>query len=249
MASATTTATTGEQEEEIVDILIIGAGVAGLYAAHLLHSSLTTKQQQQQQATAAPPLKLVVLEGSGRYGGRVLTQNNFAPWPVDLGGEFIHGENTLHYNFCQEHQLPMQQTFCSFPPLAPEPYFSDGRPVQEYFFLPLQQRPIISWVDAQRDVEHGGVEHLPTMLRVLSSLDSGGVEAPKPGMDLCAWLVNHGVHQSMLSLADSILAKTWSADLWNLDPTSLIEEGVCVFFFFLCIVCLCSVVWRGLLSG
>jgi len=242
MASSTTTTTTGEQEEEIVDILIIGAGVAGLYAAHLLHSSLTTKQQQQ---ATAPPLKLVVLEGSGRYGGRVLTQNNFAPWPVDLGGEFIHGENTLHYNFCQEHQLPMQQTFCSFPPLAPmlapEKYFSDGRPIQEYFFLPLQQHQIISWVDAQRDVEHGGVQHLPTMLRVLSSLDSGGVEAPEcSGMDLCAWLVERGVHQSMLSLADSILAKTWSADLWNLDPKSLIEEGACFFLFCLWVVCVCE---------
>ena len=45
-------------QDEEVDTLVIGAGVAGLYAAHLLHSLENKKN--------GPPPKLVVLEASGR---------------------------------------------------------------------------------------------------------------------------------------------------------------------------------------
>jgi monoamine oxidase len=114
---------------ETADIVIIGAGSAGLYAAHLL-----------QQITAAARPKVIVLEAGARIGGRVLTLDGFAPWPVDLGGEFIHGEDTLHYNFCAKHGLAMQRTFCSFPPLLPEPYFADRPGVEEYFWLPTTRR-------------------------------------------------------------------------------------------------------------
>lgn len=63
------------------NVIVVGAGVAGLYTAHLL-------------LRAKPGIKIVVLEASSRIGGRILTvpAGGFAPWPVDLGGEFIHGE-------------------------------------------------------------------------------------------------------------------------------------------------------------
>lgn len=48
-----------------------GPGTPGLYGAHLLRA-------------ADPALRVVVLEAGGRVGGRVLTQEGFAPWPVDL---------------------------------------------------------------------------------------------------------------------------------------------------------------------
>ena len=40
----------------------------------------------------------------------------------------------------QEHDLAMQRTFCSFPPLGPDKYFDDGRAVAEYFWLPAERK-------------------------------------------------------------------------------------------------------------
>ena len=133
------------QEEEYVDVVVVGAGAAGLYAAHLLRQQVK------------PMLKVVVLEAASRIGGRILTLDGFAPFPVDLGAEFIHGENTLHYNFCVKHRLSLQRTFCSFPPLGTDAYFSDRKAVEEFFWLPSQRR-LISWVDAQKPASEGGVQ-------------------------------------------------------------------------------------------
>ena len=60
-----------------VDALVLGAGVAGLKAARDLHDA---------------GLRVVVLEARERVGGRVWTDRGFAPHPVELGAEFVHGE-------------------------------------------------------------------------------------------------------------------------------------------------------------
>lgn len=57
--------------------LIIGAGTAGLAAAHDLH-------------TAGEPV--TILEARDRIGGRVHTDRAFAGVPVEFGAEFIHGD-------------------------------------------------------------------------------------------------------------------------------------------------------------
>ena len=198
---------------EAADIVVVGAGAAGLYAAHLLR-------------TAAPALKTVVLEAGSRAGGRILSLEHFAPWPIDLGGEFIHGEDTLHYNFCRKHGLALQRTFCSFPPTGGrEAYFpEDGRPVAEHFWLPTERR-LVSWVDAQQPEEAGGVPHLAHMLAELENIEFGVDIAPGAASDLYTYLVGRGVHQSVLSLADSVLAKTWSTDLHMLDAAECAAES------------------------
>lgn len=59
------------------DVIVIGAGIAGLAAAHRL---------------ARAGQKVLVLEGRDRVGGRILTQS--APGrsaPIELGPEFVHG--------------------------------------------------------------------------------------------------------------------------------------------------------------
>jgi monoamine oxidase len=58
------------------DVLVIGAGAAGLAAARLLRDA--------GQA-------VVVLEARDRIGGRVWTDYSFAEVPVECGAEFIHG--------------------------------------------------------------------------------------------------------------------------------------------------------------
>jgi polyamine oxidase len=56
-------------------VLVIGAGMAGLVAARLLHDS---------------GFKVTVLEARDRIGGRVWTDDRVGA-PVDLGGSWVHG--------------------------------------------------------------------------------------------------------------------------------------------------------------
>src|SRR5215475_4577652 len=59
------------------DIIVIGAGVAGLTAAVRL---------------AKAGRSVLILEGRERIGGRILTQRTSAGgFPIELGAEFIHG--------------------------------------------------------------------------------------------------------------------------------------------------------------
>lgn len=69
------------QVTEHFDIIIIGAGASGLYAAHDL---------------ALKKMGVLVLEGQDRIGGRMYTNlpENFSA-PIERGAEFVHGEAPL----------------------------------------------------------------------------------------------------------------------------------------------------------
>ena len=59
------------------DVLIIGAGSAGLTAGHLLRQF---------------GIDFQILEASGDFGGRVKQIEGFADFPIDLGAEWIHSD-------------------------------------------------------------------------------------------------------------------------------------------------------------
>ena len=56
-------------------VLIIGAGVAGLTAGHILEQH---------------GISLEILEASETFGGRLKKTDDFADFPIDLGAEWIH---------------------------------------------------------------------------------------------------------------------------------------------------------------
>ncbi|MFK7925134.1 MAG: flavin monoamine oxidase family protein [Bacteroidia bacterium] len=61
-------------------VLIIGAGVAGIYAGHVLSQK---------------GIDFQILEASDRIGGRLGKLGGFADYPLDLGGEWLHGKKSL----------------------------------------------------------------------------------------------------------------------------------------------------------
>lgn len=74
----------------IFDALIIGAGAAGLAAAHSLREA---------------GRDVVVLEARDRIGGRVWTDYAAGPAPVERGAEFIHGRRVLTWRLVRSAGL------------------------------------------------------------------------------------------------------------------------------------------------
>ena len=68
-------------------IIVVGAGAAGLYAASLLI-------EQGHEVT--------LLEASNRTGGRVWTKTNRFPYKLEMGAEFVHGKGTLFHKMAKE---------------------------------------------------------------------------------------------------------------------------------------------------
>ena len=61
-------------------VIIIGAGAAGLYAAYILQSK---------------GINFQILEASANCGGRLGKLEGFADYPIDLGAQWLHGQNNI----------------------------------------------------------------------------------------------------------------------------------------------------------
>jgi monoamine oxidase len=66
-------------ERPIGKVIVVGAGIAGLTAAHILAKS---------------GIMVTLLEATARYGGRIHTLTGFADCPIEVGAEEIHGGKT-----------------------------------------------------------------------------------------------------------------------------------------------------------
>lgn len=71
-------------------VIVIGAGAAGLAAARDLHAAGYT---------------VTVVEARERIGGRVWTDYDYAPYPVELGAGTIHGSKTVTFKLARRFYL------------------------------------------------------------------------------------------------------------------------------------------------
>jgi monoamine oxidase len=84
---------------ETADVIIVGAGAAGLAAADVL---------------AAEGKRIVLLEGRSRVGGRIHTMHDPAwPLPIERGAEFVHGKpketlDIVHASACSLYDVTDQ---------------------------------------------------------------------------------------------------------------------------------------------
>lgn len=140
---------------ERADVIVLGAGVAGLSAA---------------QALVDTDLDVVVLEARERLGGRVHTDKQFAGFPLEFGAEFVHGEraptwelidrlglHTVHWNkrddswvrMADGRRLTMAEARAEdpgfdvtrtwrLPPVPPRPLESFGQYLRRIGFEPEQ---------------------------------------------------------------------------------------------------------------
>jgi monoamine oxidase len=79
-----------------VDVVVVGAGVAGLVAARQL---------------GRRGLRVALIEARDRIGGRILTER-LAGWPqpVELGAEFVHGGNPVLEGLLREARVKKRAT-------------------------------------------------------------------------------------------------------------------------------------------
>ncbi len=77
------------------DVLIIGAGAAGLAAAHTL---------------TAAGFRVLILEARDRIGGRIYTHPESTPEiPIEMGAEFVHGRPPETFDFVQKEEVRVRE--------------------------------------------------------------------------------------------------------------------------------------------
>src|SRR5215813_3522860 len=74
------------------DVIVIGAGAAGVFAMReLVHSARTA----------------ICLEARNRIGGRIFTRRSLARHPIELGAEFVHGTGSIVHQLIREYGLTL----------------------------------------------------------------------------------------------------------------------------------------------
>lgn len=81
------------------EVVIIGAGVAGLRCAHeLVHTKGVAD--------------VLVVEAQGRLGGRIRRDDDFVPgMTVEIGAELLHGANTTLTRLAAEQHWALREIF------------------------------------------------------------------------------------------------------------------------------------------
>ncbi|MEW5316230.1 MAG: hypothetical protein WDW38_007611 [Sanguina aurantia] len=75
-------------------VAVIGAGAAGLFCASQLRSRFPD---------------VIVLEAQDHVGGRIRQAHGMAPWPIEMGPEFVHGANSVLVDMAKEHGITFQE--------------------------------------------------------------------------------------------------------------------------------------------
>ena len=217
-------------DPERFDVVVIGAGAAGLSAGRSLHRR---------------GLRTVVLEASERIGGRVFAERTLAEWPLELGPEFVHGElsNRL-IDLIDESAGALPLTELEWPNYY---YFGkEGRLVEasvadeepEFALMHARFEQLGELAgDKQADESEGGTEG-GTAGGTEGGTEGGtaggkegGTEGAPPAppypldeQSLLQWFVSGGLSSRALDLADAIYANDYGGDMSHIGLHETIHE-------------------------
>lgn len=141
-------------------VIIIGAGAAGLSAAYLL------KQQG---------IEAQILEASSRYGGRMKRSDDFADFPIPLGGEWIHVERGILNEIVNDSSIPIDVNSTPYDPDV-DVGLLDGEQVdiREIGFTIDQKFIGSSWFDFYEQYVVPSIEAQISFNKVVNSIDYSG---------------------------------------------------------------------------
>ena len=91
-ASLTSCGKENEPSSQIDKVIIIGAGAAGMTAGHLLSQR---------------GIDFEILEATSVYGGRMRSTNDFADFPIPLGGEWLHVQKGVLDEIVNDSSVPI----------------------------------------------------------------------------------------------------------------------------------------------
>jgi cytochrome b involved in lipid metabolism len=87
---------------EIYDVIIVGAGLSGLQCGWSLVNQYNL-----------PPKKILILEAQDYIGGRVKQVTEFVKGAkIEVGAEFLHGNNTELTKFARRNNEPLREIYC-----------------------------------------------------------------------------------------------------------------------------------------
>ncbi len=144
-------------------VLVVGAGAAGLTAAHLLRQH---------------GIDFQLLEASATPGGRVKANYGFADFPIDLGAEWIHTEPTILAEILNDPEADANIEFIKYSPKEIS-IWKDGklrkRNVFSNFYSEYKFKRT-TWFDFFNDFILPGIEDRIRYNEVIATVEYGGSE-------------------------------------------------------------------------
>ncbi|MEM9039691.1 MAG: FAD-dependent oxidoreductase [Actinomycetota bacterium] len=119
---------------DVDDVIVVGAGAAGMTAAHLL---------------VRHGRRVRILEASSTHGGRIRTASDFADFPVSLGGEWLIAPESELADIVGDPAAPITARVERYDPTASSGYHDDDvglviEPLGEFDYLNFVDG---SWLD------------------------------------------------------------------------------------------------------
>ncbi|MEM9051018.1 MAG: NAD(P)/FAD-dependent oxidoreductase [Bacteroidota bacterium] len=144
------------------NVLIIGAGPAGMSAGYLL---------------AQQGIDFQILEATSTFGGRTKTNDTFAEFPIPLGAEWIHSEETIFEEIVNDSSIDVDVNMVPYDPSI-DYALSGGEQVSlGSIGLNLEQKFVgSSWRDFYAEFVLPSIEDKISYNTAVQSIDYSGDE-------------------------------------------------------------------------